>query len=32
MDRVVSLLQRAWKRLLDMANQVQRDVSGNGKI
>jgi hypothetical protein len=32
MDRVMSFLQRAWKRLIDMANQVQRDVSGNGKI
>jgi hypothetical protein len=32
MDRVVSFLQRAWKRLVDMANQVQRDVSGDGKI
>jgi hypothetical protein len=32
MDRVVSFLQRAWKRLVDMANQMQRDVSGNGKI
>ena len=32
MDRVVSFLQRAWKRLVDMANQVQRDVAGDGKI
>ena len=32
MDRVVSFLQRAWKRLVDMANQVQKDVSGDGKI
>ena len=32
MDRVVSFLQRAWRRLIDMANQVQRDVSGDGKI
>ena len=32
MDRVMSFLQRAWKRLVDMANQVQRDVSGNGRI
>jgi len=32
MDRVVSFLQRAWKRLVDMANQVQKDVSGEGKI
>jgi hypothetical protein len=29
MDRVMSFLQRAWKRLIEMANQVQRDVSGN---
>jgi hypothetical protein len=32
MDRVMSFLQRAWKRLVDMANQMQRDASGNGKI
>jgi hypothetical protein len=32
MDRVMSFLQRAWKRLVDMANQMQKDVSGNGKI
>lgn len=32
MDRVMSFLQRAWQRLVDMANQVQRDVSGDGKI
>ena len=32
MDRVVSFLQRAWKRLVDMANQMQKDVSGDGKI
>ncbi|SRR5579871_2974373 len=31
-DRVMSLLQRAWKRLVEMANQVQKDVSGGGKI
>ena len=31
-DRVMSFLQRAWKRLVDMANQVQKDVSGDGKI
>jgi hypothetical protein len=31
-DRVMSLLQRAWKRLVEMANQMQRDVSGGGKI
>jgi hypothetical protein len=32
MDRMMSFLQRAWKRLVDMANQMQKDVSGNGKI
>jgi hypothetical protein len=32
MDRVMSFLQRAWKRLVDMANQVQKDVSRDGKI
>ena len=32
MDRVMSFLQRAWKRLIDMANQMQKDASGDGKI
>jgi hypothetical protein len=32
MDRVMSFLQRAWKRLVDMANRMQKDVSGDGKI
>jgi hypothetical protein len=32
MDRVMSFLQRAWKRLVDMANQMQKDVSGSGRI
>jgi hypothetical protein len=32
MDRVMSFLQRAWKRLIEMANQVQKDVSRDGKI
>ncbi len=32
MDRVMSFLQRAWKRLVEMANQVQKDVTGGGKI
>lgn len=32
MDRVMSFLQRAWKRLVDMANQMQKDASGAGKI
>jgi hypothetical protein len=28
MDRVVSFLERAWRRLVEMANRMQRDVSG----
>jgi hypothetical protein len=32
MDKVMSFLQRAWKRLVEMANQMQKDVSGEGKI
>jgi hypothetical protein len=28
MDRVFSFLERAWKRLIEMANRVQKDVSG----
>jgi hypothetical protein len=31
-DRVMSFLQRAWKRLVDMASQMQKDVAGDGKI
>ncbi len=31
-DRVMSLLQRAWKRLVEMANQVHKDIQGDGKI
>jgi hypothetical protein len=27
-DRMMSLLERAWRRLMDMANRVQKDVSG----
>lgn len=27
-ERVVQFLERAWKRLIEMANRVQRDVSG----
>jgi hypothetical protein len=27
-DRVMSFLERAWRRLIDMANRVQKDVSG----
>ena len=32
MDRVMSFLQRAWKRLVEMANEMQKDISGGGKI
>ncbi|MCA1452945.1 hypothetical protein I6F35_06880 [Bradyrhizobium sp. BRP22] len=28
MDRVMSFLERAWRRLIEMANRVQRDMSG----
>jgi hypothetical protein len=28
MDRVMSFLERTWRRLIDMANRVQKDVSG----
>ncbi|CCD92054.1 conserved exported hypothetical protein [Bradyrhizobium sp. ORS 375] len=28
MDRMMSFLEQAWRRLLDMANRVQKDVSG----
>jgi hypothetical protein len=31
MDRMMAFLERAWKRLIEMANRVQKDVSG-GKI
>lgn len=27
-DRVMSFLERAWRRLIDMANRVQKDMSG----
>ncbi len=27
-ERVVAFMERAWKRLIEMANRVQRDVSG----
>src|SRR5207253_5473700 len=30
MERVMSFLERAWRRLIEIANQVQKDV--NGKI
>jgi hypothetical protein len=28
MDRMMSFLERAWKRLMEMADRVQKDVSG----
>ena len=28
MDRVMSFVERAWRRLIEMADRVQRDVSG----
>jgi hypothetical protein len=28
LDRVMSFLERAWKRLIEMANRVQKDVGG----
>jgi hypothetical protein len=28
MDRAMSFLERTWRRLIDMANRVQKDVSG----
>ena len=28
MDRVMSFLERAWRRLIEIANRVQKDVSG----
>jgi hypothetical protein len=28
MDRVMSFLERAWQRLVDMANRMQKDASG----
>lgn len=28
LDRVFSFLERAWKRLIEMANRIQKDVSG----
>ena len=28
MDRVMSFLERAWQRLVEMANRMQKDVSG----
>ena len=31
MDRMMAFLERAWKRLIEMANRMQKDISG-GKI
>jgi len=31
MDRVMSFMERAWRRLIDMASRVQKDLSG-GKL
>ena len=31
MDRVMSFLERAWRRLIEMANRIQKDAAG-GKI
>jgi hypothetical protein len=28
MDRIMSFVERAWRRLVDMANRMQKDVSG----
>lgn len=28
LDRMMSFLEKAWRRLIDMANRVQKDVSG----
>jgi hypothetical protein len=28
MDRMMSFVERAWRRLIEMAARVQRDVSG----
>jgi hypothetical protein len=28
MDRMMSFVERAWRRLIDMANRVQKDVNG----
>jgi len=28
MDRMMSFLERAWRRLIEMANRVQKDVAG----
>ncbi len=28
MDRAMSFLEQAWRRLVEMANRVQRDING----
>jgi hypothetical protein len=28
MDRVMSFLEQAWRRLIEMANRVQKDIAG----
>jgi hypothetical protein len=28
MDRMMSFLERAWRRLVEIANRMQKDVSG----
>ena len=28
MDRMMSFLEKAWRRLIEMANRVQKDISG----
>ena len=28
MDRMMSFVERAWRRLVEMANRMQKDVSG----
>jgi hypothetical protein len=28
MDRAMSFIEQAWRRLVDMANRMQKDVSG----
>ncbi|WP_420135457.1 hypothetical protein [Rhodopseudomonas sp.] len=30
-DRVVGFLERAWRRLMEMAQRIQRETSGDGK-
>ena len=28
MDRMMSFMERAWRRLIEMANRLQKDVAG----